>query len=163
MLLDGYGGNQCKQNEASKSEFLKLDVVTCHKQNSDAECGGTLKANKTWTYIESPGYADGAYSEDQKCSWIIQVPHGKRIEIKFVDFGFLCTTSCVDYVELKLAKNQRLTGPRFKKKFPFKTCMSFQILLPQKTRQTSNLRIQLDGYNFSLSILRRAWLPFKVS
>lgn len=76
----------------------------------DAECGGVLKANETWQYIESPGYEDGAYSEDQKCSWIIQASPGMRLQVKFVDFGFLCTTSCVDYVELKLNKDQRLTG-----------------------------------------------------
>jgi hypothetical protein len=73
-----------------------------------------LKATKSWQYIESPGYTEGAYEEDQKCSWLIEAPGNKRIQIKFIgDFGFLCTTSCVDYVELKLNKDQRQTGPRF--------------------------------------------------
>lgn len=90
-MLDGYGGNQCKQNEDSKSKCFHLNIRPLN-WNLDADCGSVLKATNEWQYIESPGYEDGAYSEDQKCSWIIQASIGKRIQVKFVDFGFLCTT-----------------------------------------------------------------------
>uniref|UniRef100_A0A0N4ZMC0 Zinc metalloproteinase n=1 Tax=Parastrongyloides trichosuri TaxID=131310 RepID=A0A0N4ZMC0_PARTI len=94
----GYGSELCDKNEKS----------------INAECGDVITSTPYWNYIESPNYDDGGYIEDQMCSWIITAPTGKRIEISFVDeFAFLCTSTCMDYVEIKLQKDQRNTGPRF--------------------------------------------------
>lgn len=103
MVMGGTSADRMRNQEVKRSPQIK-------DAGLDAYCGGVLKANRSWNYIESPGYSDGAYSEDQKCSWVIQASPGTRIDIKFVAFGFLCATSCVDYVELKLLKDQRLTG-----------------------------------------------------
>ena len=81
----------------------------------DAKCGEilTLKEEE-WKSISSPNYEEDGYIENQMCSWILKAPKKQRIEIEFIeDFSFLCATTCVDYVELKLAKDQRNTGPRF--------------------------------------------------
>uniref|UniRef100_A0AC35TGF5 Zinc metalloproteinase n=1 Tax=Rhabditophanes sp. KR3021 TaxID=114890 RepID=A0AC35TGF5_9BILA len=94
----GYGGNGCEKNEAS----------------INGECGGVLEGSNYWKYIESPNYEENGYVEDQMCSWIIKVPRYKRVEVQFVDnFGFLCTSTCMDFVELKLQVDQKNTGPRF--------------------------------------------------
>uniref|UniRef100_A0A7E4V4C4 Metalloendopeptidase n=1 Tax=Panagrellus redivivus TaxID=6233 RepID=A0A7E4V4C4_PANRE len=94
----GYGGKSCDVNEPA----------------INAECGGVIELTNEWHEFSSPGYEDDGYTENQYCSWILTVPRKKRIELEFVeDFSFLCATTCVDYVELKLAKDQRNTGPRF--------------------------------------------------
>jgi hypothetical protein len=94
-----------------KASFYLMNSLNCF---ADAECGGILKANKTWQFIQSPGFDENGYEENQKCSWLLQAPRKMRIMIEFEgDFGFLCSTSCADYIELKLGKDQRLTGPRF--------------------------------------------------
>jgi hypothetical protein len=54
------------------------------------------------------------YEPGQHCNWIVRSPLGTRIQAEFLgDFSLLCATICLDYVELKLAKDQRLTGARF--------------------------------------------------
>jgi hypothetical protein len=64
--------------------------------------------------IKSPDYDGEGYQPGQQCNWIVRSPSGTRIQVEFIgDFSSLCATICVDYVELKLAKDQRLTGARF--------------------------------------------------
>ncbi|KAI6178807.1 Zinc metalloproteinase [Aphelenchoides besseyi] len=92
---NGLGGNQCKQNEEPKN----------------ADCGGVLKATDKWQTIESPQYEDS--SDGQKCSWLIKAPRSKRVKIEFVELNFLCSTTCVEFVELKIGQDQRKTGPRY--------------------------------------------------
>ena len=88
-----------------------LEAVT---HFSDAKCGKVLALKDDWQFISSPNYEEDGYTENQMCSWILKAPKKERVEIEFVeDFSFLCATTCVDYVELKLAKDQRNTGPRF--------------------------------------------------
>ena len=66
-----------------------------------------------WSSFSSPGYPDEEFEPGQKCSWLIEAPAGERIELQFVgDFEFLCTSTCVDYVEVKLSKDIRNTGFR---------------------------------------------------
>ncbi|KJH49932.1 CUB domain protein [Dictyocaulus viviparus] len=80
----------------------------------NAECGGKIHVSNEWISIESPGFTDAGYEPDQKCSWLFLAPEGKRIEFKFVDdFSFLCTSTCVDYVEMKISADLRTTGFRF--------------------------------------------------
>lgn len=79
----------------------------------DADCGRMISVGSAWVIIESPGYLDDGYKEDQMCSWVAKSPSGTRIEAEFVDdFAFLCSTICIDYVELKLHRDQRNTGAR---------------------------------------------------
>lgn len=50
-----------------------------------------------------------------KTGWIcmLQAPTGGRIEFEFVEeFSFLCTSTCVDYVEMKISADLRSTGFR---------------------------------------------------
>lgn len=80
----------------------------------DAECGGIIKLTEEWKEIESPNYPDPGYEADQKCSWLLKAEKGKRVEIEFIeDFSFLCTSTCVDFVELKISDDLRNTGFRF--------------------------------------------------
>lgn len=109
MCPYGYGDSDCSSNQPPKSLLLNL----FHGSYTDADCGGKLKAAEEWAYIESPGYADEGYAEDQTCNWVIASPLGTRVELEFVDeFSFLCSNICLDYVEVKLTKDQRNTGPR---------------------------------------------------
>lgn len=82
----------------------------------DAECGKIINIKKDdnkWHFIESPGYGtEDGYGEDQRCNWILKTEK-ERLELEFVDeFSFLCSIICLDFVELKLAKDQRATGAR---------------------------------------------------
>ncbi|VDM66790.1 unnamed protein product, partial [Strongylus vulgaris] len=44
----------------------------------------------------------------------VEAPEGKRIEFEFIeDFSFLCTSTCVDYVEMKIQADLRNTGFRW--------------------------------------------------
>ncbi|KAE9547883.1 hypothetical protein FO519_008902 [Halicephalobus sp. NKZ332] len=94
----GYGGLNCEKNE----------------NPINADCGGIISLSSSWETINSPDYDNDGYVENQFCSWILKAPKKQRIELEFIeDFGFLCSTTCIDYVELKLNKDQRNTGPRF--------------------------------------------------
>uniref|UniRef100_A0A8R1HWF6 Metalloendopeptidase n=1 Tax=Caenorhabditis japonica TaxID=281687 RepID=A0A8R1HWF6_CAEJA len=95
---DGLGGDNCEKNEEAKN----------------AECGGVIELSDDWKTLESPNYPDPGYDADQKCSWLLKAPKGKRVEIEFIeDFSFLCTSTCVDFVELKISDDLRNTGFRF--------------------------------------------------
>ncbi|KHJ88329.1 CUB domain protein [Oesophagostomum dentatum] len=79
-----------------------------------ADCGGKISVTDEWQSIESPGFPDPGYDPDQKCSWFFQAPEGRRIEFEFIeDFSFLCTSTCVDYVEMKIQADLRNTGFRW--------------------------------------------------
>uniref|UniRef100_A0AC35G759 Zinc metalloproteinase n=1 Tax=Panagrolaimus sp. PS1159 TaxID=55785 RepID=A0AC35G759_9BILA len=94
----GYGGKNCEESQ----------------QPLNAKCGAVLTLKDEWQIISSPNYEEDGYIENQMCSWILKAPKKQRIEIEFLEeFSFLCATTCVDYVELKLSKDQRNTGPRF--------------------------------------------------
>ncbi|EGT57687.1 CBN-NAS-36 protein [Caenorhabditis brenneri] len=98
LCPDGLGGDKCEKNEAPKN----------------AECGGLLELTDDWKTLESPNYPDPGYEADQKCSWLLKAQKGKRVEIEFIeDFSFLCTSTCVDFVELKISDDLRNTGFRF--------------------------------------------------
>lgn len=63
--------------------------------------------------IKSPGYDEEGYEENQLCNWILKAPKNARIKVEFMsEFAFLCSSICQDYVELKLAQDQRATGSR---------------------------------------------------
>uniref|UniRef100_A0A915DJT3 CUB domain-containing protein n=1 Tax=Ditylenchus dipsaci TaxID=166011 RepID=A0A915DJT3_9BILA len=103
----GYGSADCSTFEAPKS---------------GRDCGGIVDVESPveWRHIRSPGYAtsDG-YAENQVCNWIVRAVQQDnrqrlRVELEFVDdFSFLCSSTCLDYVEIKLGKDQRATGSRF--------------------------------------------------
>ncbi|RCN35797.1 CUB domain protein [Ancylostoma caninum] len=79
-----------------------------------AVCGGKIAVTDEWQSIESPGFPDPGYDPDQKCSWFFEAEEGKRIEFEFIeDFSFLCTSTCVDYVEMKIQADLRNTGFRW--------------------------------------------------
>ena len=44
-------------------------------------------------YISSPGYP-GYYYSDRDYYWRITVPEGKRVQVKFFDFGFPYSITC---------------------------------------------------------------------
>lgn len=68
---------------------------------------------KSWREIKSPGYDAEGYEENQLCNWIVRAPINARIEAEFMnEFAFLCSSICLDFVELKLSKDQRATGSR---------------------------------------------------
>lgn len=93
---DGLGSDDCSKNEEAKN----------------AECGGVINLSD-WTTIESPNYPDPGYDPDQKCSWLLKAKAGERVEIEFVeDFSILCTSTCADYVELKISSDLKTTGFR---------------------------------------------------
>ncbi|KAK6012294.1 CUB domain protein, partial [Ostertagia ostertagi] len=78
-----------------------------------AECGGKITVSEEWQSIESPGFPDPGYDPDQKCNWVFEASAGKRIEFEFIEeFSFLCTSTCVDYVEMKISADLRPTGFR---------------------------------------------------
>ncbi|EYC24160.1 hypothetical protein Y032_0014g2360 [Ancylostoma ceylanicum] len=80
----------------------------------EAECGGKIAVTDEWQSIESPGFPDPGYDPDQKCSWFFEAKEGKRIEFEFIEeFSFLCTSTCVDYVEMKIQADLRNTGFRW--------------------------------------------------
>uniref|UniRef100_A0A914C0N1 Zinc metalloproteinase n=1 Tax=Acrobeloides nanus TaxID=290746 RepID=A0A914C0N1_9BILA len=117
ITLDPLYQNTIGQRE--KLSFYDIRIINeayCSDQINpkNADCGGMLKATSDWTYLESPGYSDEGYTENQECNWLIDSSHNHRIEIEFVDqFSFLCSNICLDYVEIKLSKDQKNTGPRF--------------------------------------------------
>ncbi|CAG9538218.1 unnamed protein product [Cercopithifilaria johnstoni] len=93
----GFGGAKCEMHDASES---------------NSNCGGTLKAGNDWKQIESPGYPDG-YPTNITCNWLIKTNEEERIEISFEDdFGIFCSTTCVDYIELKIGNDMANTGYR---------------------------------------------------
>ncbi|GMT01189.1 hypothetical protein PENTCL1PPCAC_23363 [Pristionchus entomophagus] len=94
----GLGGSVCDTFEAPKN----------------AECGALLTASSEWKEITSPGFPDPGYNQDQQCAWLVQSPSSSdRIEFEFIDdFSFLCTSTCVDYVELKIQADLANTGFR---------------------------------------------------
>ncbi|OZC07065.1 thrombospondin type 1 domain protein [Onchocerca flexuosa] len=93
----GFGGSKCEMHDTSKS---------------NSKCGGTLRAEVDWQQIESPGYPDG-YPTGITCNWLIQTDEEERIEIIFEDdFGIFCSTTCVDYIELKIGDDLANTGYR---------------------------------------------------
>ncbi|CAJ0596179.1 unnamed protein product [Cylicocyclus nassatus] len=98
LCPNGLSGPNCEDHEPSKK----------------AKCGGKIKVKDDWQSIESPGFPDPGYNPDQKCSWFFEAPKGKRIEFEFIeDFSFLCTSTCVDYVEMKIQADLRNTGFRW--------------------------------------------------
>uniref|UniRef100_A0A0N5AJB4 Zinc metalloproteinase n=1 Tax=Syphacia muris TaxID=451379 RepID=A0A0N5AJB4_9BILA len=120
----GFGGSKCEKNETplvyfkNRFEFLKeCDLkrsLTEISQYPPTECGGMLTAKEDWQVVESPGYPDPGYDVGERCSWVITTQKDKRIEFEFVDeFSMLCTTTCVDYVELKIGSDLANTGYRF--------------------------------------------------
>uniref|UniRef100_A0A1I7UZW0 Zinc metalloproteinase n=1 Tax=Caenorhabditis tropicalis TaxID=1561998 RepID=A0A1I7UZW0_9PELO len=113
LCPDGLGGERCEKNEEPRSGFF----VVCSLYSlllPEAECGGVISLTDEWTTVESPNYPDPGYEADQKCSWLLKSPKGKRVEIEFIeDFSFLCTSTCVDFVELKISDDLRNTGFRF--------------------------------------------------
>ncbi|CAH1774698.1 unnamed protein product [Owenia fusiformis] len=85
-------------------------------------CGGITLT--TPGIIESPGYFIGksglGYKKWQTCTWMIQAPADKRVQIQFIDsFDLFCShyveaaLSCVDWVEVKYEKDLAKTGIRF--------------------------------------------------
>ncbi|VDO54926.1 unnamed protein product [Brugia timori] len=71
-----------------------------------------MKAIIDWQYIESPGYPDG-YPTNAICNWLIETDKEERIEISFEDnFGIFCSSTCVDYIELKIGNDLANTGYR---------------------------------------------------
>ena len=63
-------------------------------------------------YISSPGYP-GYYYSDRDYYWRITVPEGKRVQVKFFDFGFPYSITCPgDF--LKVYDGKRLTMPHQK-------------------------------------------------
>ncbi|KAM3721784.1 Zinc metalloproteinase nas-36 [Dirofilaria immitis] len=93
----GFGGSKCEIHDSSAS---------------NDKCGGMLKAEIDWQYIESPGYPDG-YPTNITCNWLIETDKEERIEINFEDdFGIFCSTTCVDYIELKIGSDLANTGYR---------------------------------------------------
>ncbi|CAI4222222.1 unnamed protein product [Auanema sp. JU1783] len=98
LCPNGLSGKSCEEPEASQN----------------AECGQALTLSDEWQEFNSPDFPDPGYEPNQKCSWLLSAGNGKRIELEFIeDFSFLCTTTCVDYVELKISKDLRNTGFRF--------------------------------------------------
>ncbi|KAK0426861.1 hypothetical protein QR680_009939 [Steinernema hermaphroditum] len=99
LCPQGYGGDRCQRNQ---------DPI-------NAVCGDVhILKHSEWITIESPGYGREGYDENQMCSWIVKAPYGQRVEVEFVDdFSFLCTSTCIDYVELKIQRDQKNTGMRF--------------------------------------------------
>uniref|UniRef100_A0A158PGB1 Zinc metalloproteinase n=1 Tax=Angiostrongylus costaricensis TaxID=334426 RepID=A0A158PGB1_ANGCS len=98
LCPDGLSGAKCEDSEPPRN----------------AQCGGGVVVTGEWQSIESPGYSDDGYYPDQKCSWFFVAPERKRIEFKFLgDFSFLCTSTCIDYVEMKISTDFRNTGFRF--------------------------------------------------
>ncbi|TKR59658.1 hypothetical protein L596_029297 [Steinernema carpocapsae] len=99
LCPQGYGGDRCQSNQ---------DPIK-------AVCGKVyILSNRQYVTIESPGYGREGYDEGQMCSWIIKAPYGQRVEIEFIDdFAFPCTSTCIEYVELKLQRDQKNTGMRF--------------------------------------------------
>uniref|UniRef100_A0A158Q6U3 Metalloendopeptidase n=1 Tax=Elaeophora elaphi TaxID=1147741 RepID=A0A158Q6U3_9BILA len=93
----GFGGSKCETHDASES---------------NSKCGGTLNAEIDWQQIQSPGYPDG-YPTNITCSWLIKADEKERIEIIFEDdFGIFCSTTCIDYIELKIGNDMANTGYR---------------------------------------------------
>lgn len=73
------------------------------------------KNGNQWHTIESPKYGtEEGYGEDERCNWILKTDNlDERLEVEFIDdFSFLCSIICLDFVELKLSKDQRATGAR---------------------------------------------------
>ncbi|CAB3408716.1 unnamed protein product [Caenorhabditis bovis] len=99
LCPDGLGGANCEEVEKAKN----------------AECGGIIIVDDEWKEIESPGFPSPGYDPDQKCSWLIKANNPEdRVEMEFIDdFSFLCTSTCVDFVELKISDDLRNTGFRF--------------------------------------------------
>uniref|UniRef100_A0A914HYT3 CUB domain-containing protein n=1 Tax=Globodera rostochiensis TaxID=31243 RepID=A0A914HYT3_GLORO len=95
----GYGGSKCERAQKSRN----------------AICGGDLSLElDTWEQLESPGYSKDGYEVGQQCNWVVRSPQGTRVMAEFInDFSMFCGNICLDYVELKLATDQRLTGARF--------------------------------------------------
>uniref|UniRef100_A0A1I7XEB9 Zinc metalloproteinase n=1 Tax=Heterorhabditis bacteriophora TaxID=37862 RepID=A0A1I7XEB9_HETBA len=111
-LLHGIDGfvSLGSHDQTLKEEGRKGRYSSCV---ADTNCGGVLEVSSEWQIISSPGFPDPGYEPDQKCSWLIKASEGKRIEIRFVeDFSFLCTSTCVDYVEVKLSPDLKNTGFR---------------------------------------------------
>ncbi|VDD87919.1 unnamed protein product [Enterobius vermicularis] len=107
LCPSGFGGPLCEKNETPLGMIQEQLLAA-------TECGGMIKADDKWQNIESPGYPDPGYDVGERCSWIITVEKGKRVELEFVDnFSMLCTTTCVDYVELKIGADLANTGYRF--------------------------------------------------
>ncbi|CAD6184205.1 unnamed protein product [Caenorhabditis auriculariae] len=81
----------------------------------NAECGGSMMVAEDWVEISSPNYPDPGYEPDQKCSWLFKAHNAEnRLEFEFIDdFSFLCTSTCVDFVELKISSDLKNTGFRF--------------------------------------------------
>uniref|UniRef100_A0A914R335 Metalloendopeptidase n=1 Tax=Panagrolaimus davidi TaxID=227884 RepID=A0A914R335_9BILA len=99
--------------QRERLSFYDIQVIN-KAYCEDAKCGAVLTLKDEWRTISSPNYEEDGYIENQMCSWILKAPKKQRIEIEFLEeFSFLCATTCVDYVELKLSKDQRNTGPRF--------------------------------------------------
>ncbi|VDM09295.1 unnamed protein product [Wuchereria bancrofti] len=97
LCPSGFGGSKCETHATSES---------------NSKCGGTLKAIVDWQYIESPGYPD-EYSTNVICNWLIEADKEERIEISFEDnFGIFCSSTCVDYIELKIGNDLANTGYR---------------------------------------------------
>ncbi|KIH53723.1 CUB domain protein [Ancylostoma duodenale] len=104
------------QSTIGQRETLSFfDIETINKAYCpEAECGGKIAVTDEWQSIESPGFPDPGYDPDQKCSWFFEAKEGKRIEFEFIeDFSFLCTSTCVDYVEMKIQADLRNTGFRW--------------------------------------------------
>ena len=94
---DGIGGRHCDNYEKSIGGV----------------CGGILDATKRYQTIQSPGYPYPGYGVGQKCSWILRAPEGKKVYIDFQGtFRFFCTTTCLDYVEVKDTVSFAGTGKR---------------------------------------------------
>lgn len=127
----------------------------------DAQCGGMLPALESWMEITSPGYPHPGYSVDQKCSWILRAPEGKRVELEFVDrFQFFCTTTCLDFVEIKASADVKNTGFRFVGEIVNVTlldiCHSYsQVLLLRKTYGSHCFRTDRHGGHFSIDRFSR--------
>ena len=123
LCPDGLGGTLCERNEDSQGDLISFSLLF----HAGVNCGGILTATSEYKSIQSPGYPSPGYEPGQKCSWILRVsrvcrhsesyhfqaPVGSVVQLDFDSkWQFFCTTTCLDYVEVK-DSDLGGTGKRF--------------------------------------------------
>lgn len=104
---DGFGGDFC-------------EYVAPSKADPGATCGGELDMPKYMTrVISSPHYNpnhNAFYYDFTECNWLIRVPPGWNVVLKFQDeFGLLehRQGECFHWVEVKYLTDKQKNGPRY--------------------------------------------------
>ncbi|KAJ7392163.1 hypothetical protein OS493_013535 [Desmophyllum pertusum] len=78
------GGLPCQGNE--------LDERRCNEKKCPASCGSMFEAS-SGTFA-SPGYPTKPYPNGMDCEWIIRVPYGQRIDLRFLFFNIEGDRNC---------------------------------------------------------------------